>query len=296
LTGAALPAALPADWPNRDAGRLVAVAGRRWHVQQMGSGPILLLLHGTASSTHSWAGLAPLLAEHFTVVAPDLPGHGFTELGSAADLSLPGVATAVAGLLETLELQPDLVLGHSAGAAILARMCLDGQLEPAAIIGINAALLPFEGLMGRVFPPAARLLAKVPGLPSLVAFRARHTALAEKVIEQTGTPPDAIDLTHYRKLLSSPDHVAAALGMMANWDLETLERDLLQLAVPLHLVACLGDEAVPAAQARYLANRLACATLHTVPDCGHLGHEEAPQRFARLVGEIAAEVLPAASN
>ena len=67
------------DWPNRAASRTVRAAGLNWHVQVMGSGPVLLLAHGTGAATHSWRGLAPLLAQHFTVVAPDLPGHGYTE-------------------------------------------------------------------------------------------------------------------------------------------------------------------------------------------------------------------------
>ncbi len=49
-----------ADWPNRQASALIEAHGLRWHVQSMGEGPGLLLLHGTGASTHSWRGLAPL--------------------------------------------------------------------------------------------------------------------------------------------------------------------------------------------------------------------------------------------
>lgn len=70
-----------ADWPNRAASRFVTASGLTWHVQAMGApeAPVLLLLHGTGAATHSWAGLAPLLAARFRVIAPDLPGHGFTD-------------------------------------------------------------------------------------------------------------------------------------------------------------------------------------------------------------------------
>ena len=54
-------------------------AGLRWHVQMMGTGPQVLLLHGAGAATHSWRDVAPLLARDFTVIAPDLPGHGFTD-------------------------------------------------------------------------------------------------------------------------------------------------------------------------------------------------------------------------
>ena len=79
------------DWPNRTASRYVEAGGLRWHVQSLGdTGPVILLLHGTGAATHSWAGLAPLLATRFRVVAPDLPGHGFSGAAVGAGMSLPG--------------------------------------------------------------------------------------------------------------------------------------------------------------------------------------------------------------
>ena len=63
-------------WPHAEISRFHQVGGLRWHVQQMGEGPPILLIHGTGASTHSWRDLAPLLAERFTVIAADLPGHG----------------------------------------------------------------------------------------------------------------------------------------------------------------------------------------------------------------------------
>jgi magnesium chelatase accessory protein len=117
-----------ADWPNREASRFVEAGGLNWHVQVMGQGPDLLLLHGTGGATHSWRDLAPLLAQHFRVVAPDLPGHGFTMARRAPDLSLPGMAASIAALIGRLGLKPEVVVGHSAGAAILARLCLDSAI------------------------------------------------------------------------------------------------------------------------------------------------------------------------
>ena len=60
-------------WPHREASHFVAAGAARWHVQRMGSGPPLLLLHGTGASVHSWRGLMPLLAQSHDVIACDLP-------------------------------------------------------------------------------------------------------------------------------------------------------------------------------------------------------------------------------
>ncbi len=85
-------------WPNRHASRFVRAGGLRWHVQVMGAGPTLLLLHGAGAATHSYRDLAPLLAQDFTVICPDLPGHGFTETPPAAGLSLPGMVRSLDAL------------------------------------------------------------------------------------------------------------------------------------------------------------------------------------------------------
>ena len=93
----------PFWWLNVAICAAVARGPIRWHVQRMGAGPALLLLHGTGAATHSWRALAPLLAEHFTVVAPDLPGHGFTGppgSGGASSASRPGCPASRRGCPE----------------------------------------------------------------------------------------------------------------------------------------------------------------------------------------------------
>ena len=162
------------DWPNHEASRFLQAAGLRWHVQVMGQGPVLLLAHGTAAATHSWRVLAPLLAERFTVVAPDLPGHGFTTAPAPGALTLPGMASALAQLLDAMGLRPSLVAGHSAGAAILLRMCLDGRIAPRAVVSLNGALMPFGRSQSDFFSRMARLLAGLPFIPSIFAWRAQN--------------------------------------------------------------------------------------------------------------------------
>ena len=70
-----------ADWPHSDRSRIVDCAPHRWHVQEMGAGELILLLHGAGGATHSFRDLAPRLARSHRVVAIDLPGQGFTRAG-----------------------------------------------------------------------------------------------------------------------------------------------------------------------------------------------------------------------
>ena len=286
------------DWPNHEASRFVDAAGLRWHVQQTGrpvsEAPALLLIHGTGGSLHSWRDVAPLLAPHFHVVAIDLPGHAFTAAAPATQMSLPGMAQALAGLLQQLGVAPAMVIGHSAGAALATRLVLDGLIAPRALVGINAALLPLHGLPGLVFAPMARLLAGAAIVPRLFAWRAQDTASVARLIARTGSTLDASGVALYARLVRNPGHVVGALAMMANWDLDPLFADLSRLATPLLLVVGTHDATLPPDQATRVAARVPGARVVRLPGLGHLAHEEQPQQVAALVLEQAreAELIP----
>ena len=271
------------DWPHARASRFVQAGGLRWHVQQMGTGPVALLLHGTGASTHSWRGLMPLLAKRFTVVAMDLPGHAFTATPPATQLSLPGMARLVTALVEALNLEVDCLVGHSAGAAIGARMVLDGSVAPRALVAINGAFLPLAGLPGLVFPPVARLMAATPFASQLFARRRWDRQAVERLIAGTGSTLDEQGLALYGVLLRDPQHAAGALHMMANWDLRLLAHDLAHLHTPLTMIVGTGDRAVPPHDAERVRRRvpatLYCA-IERIPGAGHLVHEERPNEVA----------------
>lgn len=270
------------DWPHREASRFVEAAGVHFHVQQMGAGPVLFLVHGTGASTHSWRDLMPLLAQHFTVIATDLPGHGFTSGGESV-ATLPEMARTLAALLEEIGAQPELVVGHSAGAAILIRMALDGAIAPRGIVSLNGALAQFRGIARHVFGPLAKLLVLNPFVPRMFTWAAGGRNSVERLIRDTGSTLDDDGIALYARLMQSPRHVAGALAMMANWDLAPLERDMRHLAVPLLLVAAGGDLAVPADVSFQARERVPDAKVEYLRGLGHLAHEEKPQQVADLI-------------
>lgn len=275
-------------WPNREASRFVRAGGLRWHVQIAGAGPVVLLLHGTGAATHSWRGVLPLLAEHFTVVAPDLPGHGFTDPLPPRPKPLPAMATAVAALAAELALPPALVVGHSAGAAVACRAVLDGGLGPKAIVSLNGALLPFPGPAATLFPQAAKLLFDNAVAPRLFALQAHIPGQVGRFLGRaTGSKIDAAGADFYGRLFKSPAHCAGALGMMADWDLAGLARDLPRLPVPLALAYGDRDAAVPPSVAREVANVVPWAELVPMPGLGHLSHEERPDLAAAIIADAA---------
>ncbi len=284
------------DWPNREASRFVEAGGFRWHVQVAGQGPVLLLAHGTAASTHSWRALLPLLAPRFTVVAPDLPGHGFTAMPAAAarGLSLPGMAEALGALVRTLGVRPAFAAGHSAGTAVLLRMALDGRIAPDAVVGFNAALMPIGREHSEFFTRTARLLAGLPFVPKVFALAASNHSVAERLLRDTGSAVDARGVELYARLLRHSGHLSAALGMMANWDLRPLLRDLPRLRPPLTLVVGTRDRTIPPADAQRVKEVLRSARIVTLPGLGHLAHEERPEQAAEMLRRVAAETTAAA--
>ncbi|MBK1646325.1 alpha/beta hydrolase [Thiocapsa imhoffii] len=275
------------DWPNRAASDFIDAAGLRWHVQRMGSGPQLLLLHGTGAATHSWRAFAPALAEQFDIIAPDLPGHGFTSALPPNHMSLPGMAAAVAALLRALGAAPVMVIGHSAGAAILIRMALDGAIQPRALVSLNGALMPWRGLPAHLFSPAAKLMAANALVARLFAGRARDRRVVERLVRGTGSTLEPAGVDLYQRLVCRPAHVRASLAMMANWDLAALARDLPRLAPPLFLLVGEHDLTVAPSEARRVRERLPSATVVSLPGLGHLAHEERPQEVAQVVINIA---------
>ena len=272
------------DWPHRDTSRFVAAGQMRWHVQVSGRGPTLLLLHGTGAATHSWRGLMPLLAAHFTVVAPDLPGHGFTVGRPVGGSAMPAMARAVGDLLQALDLAPAAIVGHSAGAAVAIRMALDGIAQPAAIVGLDAALLPFPGLGAKIFPTLARMLFVNPFAPHIFARLMRTSGETSRFLARsTGSRIDAEGVACYARLFGNAAHCAGALTMMTDWDLTALRRDLPRLATPLLLLHGDGDTAIPIATAREAAGMVRDGRLHPLPWLGHLAHEERPDEVAEAI-------------
>ncbi len=277
-------------WPHREASRFVESDALRWHVQvmgpELGTAPILLLLHGTGASCHSWRGVMPALADRYTLVAPDLPGHGFTGSLPDARMTLPGMGDAVIGLVDALGIEPDAIIGHSAGAAIALAMAL-ARFPETPIIGLNPALAPFPWPATQVFPAMARLLALNPLVPKLFSGMTRIAGDTEGFIERsTSSRIDRVGARCYAVLLGNSRHARAALSMMANWDLDPLERALPEIANPVLLIHARGDNAVPLSGVEAAARKLPDATLEVLDGLGHLAHEERPEEVAQLIAEF----------
>lgn len=271
--------------------RSITAGGINWHIQLHGptTGSTILLLHGTGASGHSWRHVAPILARHHRLLIPDLPGHGQTRAKSTAELSLNGMVSALRILTGTLGFAPDVIIGHSAGAAIAITLAARLSPAPRLTIGINGAFLPIRG--ARVFSPMAKLLFANPLSAPVFALLNRATPLSDSLLQATGSAIDTEGQEVYRRLLRTPAHLKGALGMMAAWDLNPFASQLRSFAAPLLLIAARDDPMVPCSNSHYAAALAPQARLVLAAKGGHLLHESAPDLVCAWIEEAMAETI-----
>ena len=152
------------------------------------------------------------------------------------------------------------------------------------MIGLNPALAPFPWPATQVFPAVARLLALNPLVPKFFSGMTRLAGDTEGFIQRsTGSRLDREGARCYATLLGNSRHARGALAMMANWDLDTLDRALPGIANPVLLIHARGDDAIPLSGVQDAARKLPDATLEVLDGLGHLAHEEQPERVAQLI-------------
>jgi len=284
-----------ADWPHAEHSRFVEAAGHRWHVQRLGRGPQLLLLHGTAASTHSFADLATHLSESFDVMMVDLPGHGFTRAGTIAFTSPGAVASSLSALLESEAFAPELIVGHSAGAVAGVELARTIGTTPALFVSINGAFRSFQGLAKFVAPVLAKMFYLNPLSTRLMARAAGDAGRVRVLVENTGSRrlPER-NILLYARLLRYSGHLSGALSLMAGWDVEGIEGRFAELGIPSLMIVGWDDRAVPPRESREVSEAVRDSEFMGLSGCGHLVHEERPAAIADLImaAALRAGVLP----
>lgn len=272
---------VPDHWPNRAHSQRRKGPVHHWHFQEFGSGPGVLLLHGAGGSVHSVRDLAPLIGQEYSVIAPDLPGHGFTRLGAQRRSGLTEMSTDLWKLCDALDFTPGAIVGHSAGAAIALNMSRQRPVD--AVIGINPALSKFDGLAGLLFPAMAKVMAMAPFLPKLFAGTASRPERILALIASTGSTLDQTGVALYRDLVSRQTHVSGTLDMMAQWDLTEILEALPHLETKVLFLTGSNDRTVRPSIAANAAERIPGAQHVDLGEFGHLVHEEAPDLVASAV-------------
>ncbi len=264
-----------------------------------GEGPVVLLVHGITSSSQTWSAVMPLLAEHHTVLAPDLLGHG-TSAKPRGDYSLGAYASGLRDLLLALDLPRATVVGHSLGGGVamqfayqfpdlIERLVLvdSGGLGQEVNLLLRAATLPgAEVVLPLVNAPLFRLAAATAGfLLDRVGYQrgADMRGLAEGFASLR-------DAEARRAFIHTARSVIDPRGQRVD------ARDRLYLAaeMPALLVWGEDDPIIPVAHARRAHDLMPGSRLEVFPGAGHFPFNADPERFARVLCDFVATTEPAA--
>lgn len=281
------PRQIPSWWPNRGDSQFIRTPPYGWHVQRIGTtGPKILLLHGTGASTHSWAPMISFLKNKAQLCAIDLPGHGYSNTPPIGKSTLANCTHGAGILLQNLDFVPDVIVGHSAGAAIAVSLAPDFVTAP-KVICVNAAFGQFSGLAGVMFPYFAKIAAAAPFSARLLALAAQDASRIKRLLDGTGSNVSDESLRAYSTLFQSKDHIQGTLQFMAEWDLGAFLDDLGQTKSAITFLTGQRDKTVPPHISRHWANTIKNAEIFEIPELGHLMQEEAPKIIADHIMAVA---------
>jgi pimeloyl-ACP methyl ester carboxylesterase len=271
------------------------VNGVKQHYVRTGSGPAVLLLHGWPQTWYEWRRVMALLADDYTVVAPDLRGFGFTSK-PAAGYDARTIAADLAALVDHLGLSDVTVMGHDWGA-VFGYVYAATVPQQVSALGIVEMALPGVGMMesAMVPVPAGNYLwhmgfQSVPDLPELL-IQGKERPYLQWFFEHFAYDPTAIgaaDLDEYVAAISQVGALRAGLAVYQ--DFFTSAQQVAELAkTPLEIPvrAFGGDSCLSGLTLMSVQAVAPKAEGGVIERCGHWAAEEQPEFVAGLVRELA---------
>ncbi|NYG55588.1 alpha/beta fold hydrolase [Nocardioides perillae] len=276
----------------------VTVHGHRRVFVRAGRGPALLLLHGLGCDHTTWAPVVADLAKRYTVIAPDLLGHGASDK-PRADYSLGGYANGMRDLLTVLGIDRVTVVGHSFGGGVAMQFAYQFPERTERMV------LVAPGGLGPEVTPAIRAIT-TPGfhqaLGLLTLPGVRHLGgAAMRALARTGLPHtrDLAEVADIYDSLRDPAaraairHVVRAVVDWRGQVVTMADRAYLTAAMPMCVVWGEDDDVIPVSHAANAAALAPGARVEIVPNAGHFPHKDHPQRFVKTVHDFVRTTEPA---
>jgi pimeloyl-ACP methyl ester carboxylesterase len=263
-----------------------------------GSGPVLLLLHGIANSSETWSRVLPALAERFTVVAPDLLGHGASAAPSG-DYSLGAHASGARDLLTALGHERATIVGHSLGGGIAMQFAYQFPERSERLVLVSSGGLGREVhllLRAAALPGADWVLPVLASGPLLGLGRRLGGVLRRARIAPTG------DLEVLARGFASLDsagsrqaflHTVRAVIGPGGQRVSAHDRLALAARLPTLIVWGEDDHIIPLAHGQAAHAAMPNSRFVAFPGAGHMPHDDAPDRFVELLVEFCAATRPA---
>jgi pimeloyl-ACP methyl ester carboxylesterase len=278
--------------------RELTLHGHRFAYRQAGSGPVLVLIHGITSDSDTWRRVMPYLARRFTVIAPDLPGHG----GSAkprGDYSLGAHASAVRDLVVALGHDRATFVGHSLGGGIAMQLSYQYPERCERLVLVDS------GGLGREVSILLRA-ATLPGselvIPLLAASRLLDAGrLAGSLLRRVGlrAGTDIEEMAKGHATLSDGEargafvHTLRAVVDLGGQRVNASNRLYLAVRMPLLLIWGEHDSLIPVSHGRAAHDQIAGSRLEVFADSGHFPQLDEPERFIAVLDDFIDSTDPA---
>jgi pimeloyl-ACP methyl ester carboxylesterase len=276
----------------------VTVHGHRRAFVKTGSGPVLLLLHGLGCDHTTWLPVVDALARRYTVIAPDLLGHGASDK-PRADYSVGGFANGMRDLLTVLEVDKATVVGHSFGGGVAMQFAYQyperterlvlvgsGGLGPEVSPAIRAITTTgFHQVMGLLTLPGIRHVG-MGGLHALSRSGVRQFRDFDEVASIYGSFRDPAARAAVR-------HVVRAVVDWQGQIVTMADRAYLTDAMPMLVVWGDHDRVIPVSHAARAAELAPKARVEILPNAGHFPHKDHPERFCKILSDFIRTTQPA---
>jgi pimeloyl-ACP methyl ester carboxylesterase len=269
------------------------VNGMTVHYKTAGEGqPTFVLLHGFGASQFSWRDVMPALAAYGTVIAYDRPAFGLTErpltwegenpYGPEAQVAL------VIGLMDALNVEQAILVGHSAGGKIAFETALAHPERIQVLIAVAPAVYAGGGA-----PSWSRPLLGTQQMRHLGPLIARQIEKnGDAVLRSAWHNPSKITAetyAGYRRPLQAENWDKALWELTAASTESDLDERIPEIMLPVLVVTGDDDRIVPVEQSLHLADSLPNAQVSVLPACGHLPQEECPGEFMQAVDDFMLE-------
>lgn len=274
----------------------ITLHGQRFSYRCAGRGPLLVLLHGIAGTSATWDGVIPWLSERYTVLAPDLIGHGESSKAEG-DYSLGAYANGIRDLLEALGHDRGTILGHSLGGGVAM------QFAYQFLERCERLVLVSSGGLGRELHPLLRAAA-LPGadvvLPWLSVAGEQSVGRLVHLLGGLGVraSADLEETWHSFVSLAEPGARRAFLhtvrGIIDLHGQRIVANDRLYLAAGLPTLIIWGakDPLIPVGHARDAHERIPGSRLEIFPEAGHFPHRDDPRHFVTTVVDFVESTTP----
>jgi pimeloyl-ACP methyl ester carboxylesterase len=274
--------------PELGALREIVLHGHRVVYRSAGSGPVVVLVHGITSTSATWAKVLPYLAERFTVIAPDLIGHG-ESAKPRGDYSLGAYASGIRDLLIALGHERATIVGHSLGGGVAMQLAYQfpEQCERLVLVGSGGLGRDITALLRAASLPGSELV-----LPLLVNDRVLGAGQAVgRALGRVGlrVHTDLGEVLRGHASLSDREARAAFLHTLrtivdlGGQRVDATDRLYLAQAIPFLLVWGERDPIIPVKHAVAAHRLVPGSRLEIFPDAGHFPHLDDPLRFVRVL-------------